>query len=45
LVSRVLDHCYDHGAILDSSNAGQAIENCYVESFNGRFREECLNTY
>lgn len=22
---------------------GKPVENCYVESFNGRFREECLN--
>ena len=22
---------------------GKLIENCYIESFNGRFRDECLN--
>lgn len=22
--------------------AGRAVENCYCESFNGKFREECL---
>jgi len=31
------------GAGLQS--AGKPIDNCYVESFNGRFQEECLNTH
>ena len=26
-------------------SARQPIENCFVESFNGRFRDECLNTH
>ena len=30
---------------LDFSRLGKPIDNCYVESFNGRFREECLNTH
>ena len=24
---------------------GQAVENAYVESFNGKFRDECLNEH
>ena len=34
-----------HGVALDFSRLGKPIDNCYVESFNGRFREECLNTH
>jgi putative transposase len=28
---------------LDFSRPGKPTDNAYVESFNGRFREECLN--
>jgi putative transposase len=24
---------------------GKPVENCYVESFNGKFRDECLNDH
>jgi putative transposase len=45
-VSKVLDHwAYRNGVVLDFSRPGKPIDNCYVESFNGRFRDECLNTH
>jgi putative transposase len=28
---------------LDYIRPGKPVENCYIESFNGRFRDECLN--
>ena len=28
---------------LDFIRPGKPVENCYIESFNGRFRDECLN--
>jgi putative transposase len=34
---------YSHGVALDFSRPGKPTDNAYVESFNGRFREECLN--
>lgn len=45
-VSKVLDHwAYRNRVVLDFSRPGKPIDNCYVESFNGRFRDECLNTH
>ncbi len=45
-VSKVLDQwAYAHNVVLDSSRPGKPIDDCYVVSFNGRFREECLNTH
>ena len=35
---------YEKGVILDFSRPGKPMNNGYIESFNGRFREECLNT-
>ena len=29
---------------LDFIRPGKPVENCYIESFNGRLRDECLNT-
>ena len=29
----------------DFSRPGKPTDNAYIESFNGRFREECLNTH
>jgi putative transposase len=41
---KVLDHwAYSHGVSLDFSRPGKPTDTAYVESFNGRFREECLN--
>lgn len=28
---------------IDFINPGKPVENCFIESFNGRFRDECLN--
>jgi putative transposase len=43
-VGKVLDHwAYSHGVSLDFSRPGKPTDNACVESFNGRFRKECLN--
>ncbi len=43
-VSKVLDRwAYERGVTLDFSRPGKPTDNAYVESFNGRLREECLN--
>ncbi len=43
-VSKALDRwAYGHGVTLDFSRPGKPTDNAYVESFNGRLREECLN--
>ena len=34
---------YAHGVTLRFIRPGKPIENAYVESFNGKFRDECLN--
>lgn len=45
-VSKVLDKwAYEHGVQLDFSRRGKPTDNAFVESFNGRFREECLNAH
>jgi len=41
-----MDHwAYEHGVELDFSRPGKPTDNAKVESFNGRFREECLNAH
>jgi len=35
---------YRNGVKLNFISPGKPIENAFVESFNGRFRDECLNT-
>lgn len=41
---RVLDEwAYRKGIKLSFIRPGKPIENAYIESFNGRFRDECLN--
>ena len=43
--SKALDMwAYRNGVTIDFSRPGKPIDNGYIESFNGRFREECLNT-
>lgn len=32
-----------HGITLDFIRPGHPVENCFIESFNGKFRDECLN--
>lgn len=34
---------HERGITLQFITPGKPIENCYIESFNGRFRDECLN--
>jgi putative transposase len=34
---------YQHGVQLDFIRPGRPVENGYIESFNGRLRDECLN--
>jgi putative transposase len=34
---------YGHGIRLDFIRPGKPVENGYIESFNGRLRDECLN--
>jgi len=42
--SRVMDAwAYAHGVKLDFIWHGKPVENAVIESFNGRFRDECLN--
>jgi putative transposase len=36
---------YANNVTLDFSRRGKPTDNAIVESFNGRFREECLNTH
>ena len=44
--SRALeDWAYQHGVQLDFIRPGKPVDNCYIESFNGRFRDECLNEH
>ena len=43
-VSKALDcWAYDHGVTLTFSRPGKPTDNAFIESFNGRFRDECLN--
>jgi len=44
--SKALDRwAYENGVTLDFSRPGKPTDNAFVESFNGRFRDECLNTH
>jgi len=36
---------YEQGVHLHFLEAGKPVENAYVESFNGKFRDECLNEH
>lgn len=41
---KVLDEwAYRNGVKLDFIRPGKPVENAFIESFNGRFRDECLN--
>jgi len=45
-VSRDLDlWAYQNDVILDFSRPGKPTDNAFIESFNGKFRAECLNTH
>jgi putative transposase len=44
--STVLDRwAYGRGVTLDFSRPGKPTDNAFVESFNGRLRDECLDTH
>lgn len=36
---------YEHGVIMDFSRPGKPTDNPFIESFNGSFRDECLNAH
>jgi putative transposase len=45
-ISKALDKwAYENGVVLDFSKPGKPTDNAYIESFNGSFRDECLNTH
>lgn len=45
-ISRDLDlWAYQKDVVLDFSRPGKPTDNSYIESFNGKFRAECLNTH
>jgi len=45
-VSRAVDAwTYAHGVTLRFIRPGKPVENAYIESFNGKFRDECLNEH
>ncbi len=45
-ISRDLDlWAYHKGVVLDFSRPGKPTDNNYIESFNGKFRAECLNAH
>ena len=45
-VSKALDRWpYENGVTLDFSRPGKPTDNAFVESFNGRLRDECLNAH
>ena len=45
-VSRDLDPwAYHHGGQLDFSRPGKTTDNAFIEGFNSRFRQECLNQH
>lgn len=45
-ISRDLDlWAYHKGVILDFSRPGKPTDNAFIESFNGKFRAECLNAH
>lgn len=35
----------EHGICLDNTRPGKPTDNAHIESFNGKFREECLNQH
>ena len=43
-ISKELDKwAYENKVTLDFSRPGKPTDNAYIESFNGSFRDECLN--
>jgi putative transposase len=45
-MSRALeDWAFARGVLLDFIRPGKPVENAFIESFNGRLRDECLNVH
>jgi len=45
-ISKALDKwAYENKVILDFSRPGKPTDNAMIESFNGSFRDECLNIH
>ncbi len=45
-ISKALDRwSYIHGVTLEFSRPGKPTDNAFIESFNGSFRDECLNVH
>ncbi len=45
-ISKTLDKwVYENNVTLDFSRPGKPTDNPFIESFNGSFRDECLNTH
>ncbi len=45
-ISKVLDKwAYENQVVLDFSRPGKSTDNPFIESFNGSFRDECLNLH
>lgn len=45
-ISKVLDKwAYENGVTMDFSRPGTPTDNPFIESFNGSFRDECLNIH
>ena len=43
---RALDQwAYEHGVKLDFIEPGKPVQNAWIESFNGKYRDECLNEH
>ncbi len=44
--SQALDSwAYEHGIVLDFIQPGKPVQNPFIESFNGKMRDECLNVH
>lgn len=44
-ISKKIDRwAYENNVTLDYSRSGKPTDNPFIESFNGSFRDECLNT-
>lgn len=45
-ISKAMDRwAYENDVVLDFSRPGKPTDNALIESFNGSFRDECLNTH
>lgn len=45
-IGKALDKwAYENGVTLDFSRPGKPTDNAFIESFNGSFRDECLNAH